>query len=182
MARTTLLFPILLLTGCFAGRSTDGEPFDAAIVSAFEPGTTTAKTVVEQLGPPRRVVELDVRSAYLYQFEQSKNAGLVLFVVNFVNSDVRYDRIWLFFDSRDVLTHVGTELHAHRARFAMPWAKIHTVDKDAQADAKWAAQQAEAKAKLEAEMAAKSDSAESESTGSESTGSESAGSTAAGTE
>ena len=153
MARATILISLLLLTGCFAGRCTDGEPFDAKIVEAFEPGTTTAKTVVEQLGPPRRVVELDVRSAYLYEFQQSKNAGLVLLIVNFVNSDVRFDRIWIFFDSRDVLTHIGTELHAHRARFAMPWVRNHTADKNAKADAEWAEQQAKAKAKLDAELA-----------------------------
>ena len=153
MHRAILLLPALLATGCFAGRFTDGEPFDAKIVESFVPGETTARTVVEQLGPPRRVVELDVRSAYLYQFEQSKNAGLVLLIVNFVNSDIRYDRIWLFFDSRDVLTHVGTELHSHRARFAMPWARVHTPDKNAKADAKWAKKQAEAKAKMEAEAA-----------------------------
>ena len=150
MARATLLLPILLLTGCFAGRSTDGEPFDPSIVKGFEPGTTTAKMVVERLGPPRRVVELDVRSAYLYEFEPSKNAGLVLFVVNFVNSDVRYDRIWVFFDSRDVLTHVGTELHAHRARFAMPWVHTHTAEKNGKADADYERERAEQKAKLAA--------------------------------
>jgi len=145
-----LVLPALLPVGCVASRFTDNEPFDPAIVESFVPGTTTAADVTNLLGPPVRVVELDVRSAYLYEFSNSKTTGLLLLLVNFVNSDARYDRVWLFFDSRDVLTHSGTQLSAHRARFAMPWSRIHDPDKNAEMDAKHAKKQAEAQAKMEA--------------------------------
>jgi hypothetical protein len=127
----------------------DDQPFDFKVAESFVPGQTTAKEVTDELGPPRRVVELDVRSAYLYEFSASKNAGLVLLIVNFVNSDVRYNRLWLFFDSRDVLTHYGTQLSAHRTKFAMPWSRSHGADQDAKADAKQKAKEEEARARLE---------------------------------
>ena len=128
--------PLFLLAGCFMGKVAENEPFDEAVIESFEPGRTTAGDVTEALGPPLRVVELDVRSAYLYEFSQSKSAGLVLILVNFVNSDQRFDRIWLFFDSRDVLTHYGSQLSSHRTMFAMPWVDTHAPERMAKQDAK----------------------------------------------
>jgi len=153
MTRILLLLSALSLPVCVASRFTDNEPFDPAVVESFVPGTTTAADVTDAMGPPVRVVQLDVRSAYLYEFSNSKTTGLVLFLVNFVNSDARFDRVWLFFDSRDVLTHSGSQLSAHRSRFAMPWVRIHDADKNAKSDAKYAEQKAKAQAKMEADAA-----------------------------
>ena len=118
------LLLLLFLPACFVGRSTENEPLDQEALESFVPGRTTAQEVTQALGPPKRVVELDVRSAYLYEFSQTKNAGLVLLLVNLVNSDQRFDRVWLFFDSRDVLTHSGSSYAAENSRFAMPWTKV----------------------------------------------------------
>ena len=149
MRRVALALP-LLLSGCFLGRSTENEPFDESVLTQFEPGRTTAGDVTKVLGPPRRVVELDVRSAYLYEYAESKNSGLILILLNFVNSDQRYDRLWFFFDSRDVLTHVGSKLSSHRSMFAMPWVDTHTAERmakrDAKREAKRAKEEEEAKA------------------------------------
>lgn len=160
MRRTLPLFLALLLPACVASRFTDNEPFDPDVIEGFVPGSTTAADVTNVLGPPVRVVELDVRSAYLYEFSNSKTTGLVLLLVNFVNSDARFDRVWLFFDSRDVLTHTGSQLSAHRARFAMPWVGVHDADRNAKADAEYAKKRAEAEAKAAA--AAKEAQAEAE--------------------
>lgn len=148
MSRLGLL-PLLLLSGCFLGRFNENEPLDEDLLAQFVPGRTTAGDVTNVLGPPMRVVELDVRSAYLYEFSESKSAGLILLLVNFVNNDQRFDRVWFFFDSRDVLTHYGTKLSSHRTRFAMPWVNTHTAKRNAKADAK----RAEQKRKEEQEAA-----------------------------
>jgi len=153
MRRILLLLPAILLTGCVASRFTDNEPFDPEVIESFVPGTTTAAQVTDALGPPVRVVELDVRSAYLYEFSNSKTTGLVLLIVNFVNSDSRFDRVWFFFDSRDVLTHSGAQLSAHRARFAMPWVRVHDADRNAKMDAEYAEKKAKAEAKMKTDAA-----------------------------
>lgn len=119
-----LVLSLLFLPACFMGRSTRNEPLDTEVIATFEAGRTTAANVTDALGPPLRVVELDVRSAYLYEFTQTKNSGLVFLLVNFLNTDERSDRIWLFFDSRDVLTHHGSTFAAERTEFSMPWSKV----------------------------------------------------------
>jgi len=140
--RLFALLCLCLLPGCFLGRFSENEPLDEDLLAQFEPGRTTAGDVTAAFGPPQRVVELDVRSAYLYEFSENKSAGLILLLVNFANSDQRFDRVWFFFDSRDVLTHYGTKLSSHRARFAMPWVDTHSAERNAKADAKRAEKKA----------------------------------------
>lgn len=130
------LLLLLLVTGCVAGRTSQGEPFLQKDLEQFEPGRTTAAEVTKVLGPPRQVVSLEPRTAYLYESSRSRIGGVVLIVANFFNVDQRYDRIWLFFDEKDVLTHYGAKFSSHRVRWAAPWRDLHTPEKSAKKDAK----------------------------------------------
>ena len=116
---------LLLAPGCFVSRSTVNEPLARPELERFVPGTTTAKEVVEALGAPNEVVQLGNRTAYRYDFSVAKNAGFSIIIVTFLNNDLRSDRVWLFFDSKDVLTHAGSTFQSRDAEFAMPWQEIH---------------------------------------------------------
>ena len=70
-------------------------------------------------------MQLGTRTAYRYEFTNTKRAVLFLIVLGFYNEDTRADRAWLFFDAQNVLTHVGATLEADRARYAMPWWNVH---------------------------------------------------------
>jgi hypothetical protein len=121
-------FSLLLLTAlgaCAIARQDTNEPLDPAVVRSFEPGRTTAREVVEKLGAPTEVVQLGKRTAYRYDATTAKTAVLFLLVVNFANQDSRSDRVWLFFDERDVLSHYGTWWGTHRTQYAMPWEDVH---------------------------------------------------------
>lgn len=120
-----LLLPALLAPACFISRTSVNEPLRSAAVEGFVPGQTTAKEVVEKLGAPAEVVQLGTRTAYRYDFSVQKRAGFTIIVVSFLNEDTRSDRIWLFFDAKDVLTHSGTTLQAADTRYEMPWIDIH---------------------------------------------------------
>jgi hypothetical protein len=120
-----LLLLALLAPACFISRTTVNEPIWRADVDQFVPGRTTAKEVVARLGAPNEVVQLGSRTAYRYDFTVLKRAGFSLILVSFLNEDTRADRVWLFFDAKDVLTHAGATLQAADARYAMPWAHIH---------------------------------------------------------
>lgn len=122
------LSALLLAPSCFLSRQTSNVPLRHVDYGGLEPGATTATQVVAQFGAPTEIVQLARRSAYLYHFDQRKVSGLALLLVNFVNTDVRQDRVWLFFDEEDVLTHVGTTFEANDARYAMPWFDIHEDD------------------------------------------------------
>lgn len=109
--------------GCLITRDTTNEALPRDATASLAPGRTTAAEVLERFGAPNQVVQLGFRSAYYYEFGTSKRAGLFLFVVNLSNTDTRTDRLWLFFDDQDVLTHVGASYDAGDAKYVLPWSK-----------------------------------------------------------
>ena len=125
--RSLAFLPLLAaLSGCLIDRSTVNEPIEAQLVAQLQPGKTTASEAVNLLGAPAEVVQLGRRSAYRFQFENTKSAALFLIVVNLMSSDSRADRVWLFFDEHDVLTHVGSTFESKDTRYALPWTKLHS--------------------------------------------------------
>jgi outer membrane protein assembly factor BamE (lipoprotein component of BamABCDE complex) len=117
--------PLLFLTACFVGRTSNNEPIDRTAIAQLEPGKTTSQQVVESLGAPADIVQLGRRSAYLYKHSIERNTGLLLIVVGLYNEDTRSDRVWVFFDENGLLTHYGSTLAADRAKRAMPWSEIY---------------------------------------------------------
>ena len=113
MKKAALSLLLALLPGCFLSRTQVNGPIDnEAIATRLVPGETTAADVVALLGAPNEVVQLGRRSAYRYQHDQQKSAGIFLLVVVVMNRDTQSDRTWVFFDEDDVLTHVGSTLDA----------------------------------------------------------------------
>lgn len=133
--RSVLLSLLLLLPACAFARQDANEPIDVAAVRALQPGRTTAREVVEALGAPTDVVQLGKRSAYRYDGSTTKSTVLFLLLVNFANQDGRSDRVWVFFDERDVLSHVGATFATHRTQYALPWEDVHEASDHAARDA-----------------------------------------------
>lgn len=123
--RLLLLLSLLLLPSCVLSRASDNEPLDKTKLERLQPGKTTAREVVDLFGAPNDVVQLAGRSAYLYEHSRAKTAGLLFFVVAIVNSDERADRLWVFFDEKNVLTHFGATAAAERAEWAFPWSDLY---------------------------------------------------------
>ena len=71
------------------------------------------------------MVQLGRRTAYRYDAAIAKGAILILVVANFGNFDSRSDRLWVFFDEKDVLSHYGATFGTHRTQYAMPWEDVH---------------------------------------------------------
>jgi hypothetical protein len=133
--RRSLLPLLLLLPACAFARQDTNEPLDAPTVRAFVPGKTTAREVVEKLGAPTDVVQLGKRSAYRFDATRQKSTVLFLLLINFANQDARSDRVWVFFDEHDVLTHCGATFGTHRTQYAMPWEDVHEASDSASRDA-----------------------------------------------
>src|SRR5690349_15764356 len=109
------------LPGCYLARQTQNDPLHTDRIASLVPGTSTAKDVVVALGAPTEVVQLGKRSAYRYDYTETKDTGVLLLVVGLFNSDTRADRAWVFFDEHDILTHVASSLRAADASYALPW-------------------------------------------------------------
>ncbi len=133
--RALVLFPLLFVAACAFARQDTNEPFDASAIAALQPGTTTAREVTERLGAPTEVVQLGKRTAYRYDATSAKSTVLFLLLVNFGNQDTRSDRLWVFFDEKDVLSHYGVSFGTHRTQYAMPWEDVHEASDNASRDA-----------------------------------------------
>jgi len=114
-----------LLPGCLVSRSTVNEPISAQSVARLVPGQTTAAETAALLGAPTDVVQLGRRTAWRYDYTIEKRAGLALIVVGLLGTDAHSDRVWVFFDEDDVLTHVGATLASKDAEYALPWSALH---------------------------------------------------------
>ena len=106
MNARSIVLVLLLATAtsaCYVTRSTTNEPLTRESIDKLVPGTSTAQEVVATLGAPAEVVQLGTRTAYRYEFTNTKRAVLFLIVLGFYNEDTRADR----------------------ARYAMPWWNVH---------------------------------------------------------
>ena len=103
-----VLLCALLASGCFVQRAHRNNRIDPSAVAQLVPGETTARQVVELLGAPTDVVQLANRSAYRYDFVVEKQATLFLVVLILRGIESNSDRVWVFFDANEVLSHVGT--------------------------------------------------------------------------
>ena len=112
----------LMASSCAFGRQRTHEPIEAMAVSSLAIGDD-AQRVTEVLGAPSEVVQLGKRSAYRYDYTEAKQTGLFLVLVGFFNSDSHQDRVWVFFDESNLLTHVGATLQADSAEYGMPWSE-----------------------------------------------------------
>jgi hypothetical protein len=121
---TACVWMLSLLPGCFLARTTTNEPLCAQRIAALKVGQSTAQDALTALGAPHDVVQLGRRSAWRYDFTNSKRAGFSIVVVTLLNEDSRSDRAWLFFDENLVLIGAGSTLQADASEFAMPWSKI----------------------------------------------------------
>lgn len=135
MLRPVLLATLMLLPACAFARQDVNEPLDAELIRALQPGKTTAREVVERLGAPTEVVQLGRRTAYRYDASTEKSTVLFLLLINFGNQDLRTDRLWVFFDENDVLTHHGAWFGTHRTQYAMPWEDVHEASDNEARDA-----------------------------------------------
>jgi outer membrane protein assembly factor BamE (lipoprotein component of BamABCDE complex) len=126
---------LLLAAGCAFARQDTNDPLDASTIRGLEPGKTTARDVVERLGAPTEVVQLGRRTAYRFDAMTTKSALLFLLVINFANQDTRSDRLWVFFDENDVLTHFGASFGTHRTQYALPWEDVHEPEDNQVRDA-----------------------------------------------
>jgi outer membrane protein assembly factor BamE (lipoprotein component of BamABCDE complex) len=97
------------------------HPFNREMLNKLIPGKSTAAEVTDLLGAPSKIVKLSNGNAYSYRRSLSKGIGLWLVFVTFGNYDKHYDQIVIFFDQKNVMTHYGVTLDAHKAAYGLPF-------------------------------------------------------------
>lgn len=119
--RLAQIAPLLLLSGCYFGKSKEDRPWKTEAVAKIEPGKTTKAQVLQLLGPPKQVVRLLESEAYMYTHSVKKETGTFLLLVNLSRTDQQYDAVTVIINRQDVVTAVGSRAAAELAEYGFPW-------------------------------------------------------------
>jgi outer membrane protein assembly factor BamE (lipoprotein component of BamABCDE complex) len=100
-----VLLSAVLLSSCTSYGSVDGVDnlWREAPVGAFEKGVTTQSQVLDELGPPSQLINLQDQTVFYYLTENMTGKGRIFIFWNSVNAETRYDRAIFFFDTEGVL-------------------------------------------------------------------------------
>ena len=114
---STLLLLALLCGSCVMAEMTIGQPLESSAISQLQPNHSSAQDVADLLGAPNQVVELGNKSAWLYEAQKERIAGIFLLVFGTSGQDTQFDRCWVFFDENSLLTHIASSLESGTAEY-----------------------------------------------------------------
>ncbi|MGD9388046.1 MAG: hypothetical protein PVI87_07440 [Gammaproteobacteria bacterium] len=99
------VFCLALLQACVSFSSVDGvdNVWREVPLDSFQPGVTTQAEVLDQLGPPSQLINLDSGVVFYYLAEKGSGSGKILIVWNSRQEATTYDRAIFFFDDNGVL-------------------------------------------------------------------------------
>ena len=100
-----ILCVAVLISGCASYGSVDGVDnlWREVSVDQFKKGVTTQADVLEQLGPPSQLINLEDQTVFYYLTQQMTGDGQIFIVWNRVRASSKYDRAIFFFDTDGVL-------------------------------------------------------------------------------
>jgi outer membrane protein assembly factor BamE (lipoprotein component of BamABCDE complex) len=96
----------LLLQGCAFSRGTVGDDVKTEIVAAIQKGTTTKTEVVNLLGAPDRLLQLNGRDVFHYYRYDAKAGSLLLILLNFTRLSVKSDDVFIIVNRDGIVEEV----------------------------------------------------------------------------
>jgi outer membrane protein assembly factor BamE (lipoprotein component of BamABCDE complex) len=85
----------VLLQGCAFSRGTVGDDVKTEMVATIQKGTTTKTEVVNLLGAPDRLLQLNGRDVLHYYRYDAKAGSLLLILLNFTRLSVKSDDVFV---------------------------------------------------------------------------------------
>ncbi len=96
----------LLLQGCAFSRGTLGDDVKTEIVAIIQKGTTTKTEVVNLLGAPDRLLQLNGRDVFHYYRYDAKAGSLLLILLNFTRLSVKSDDVFIIMNRDGIVEDV----------------------------------------------------------------------------
>jgi outer membrane protein assembly factor BamE (lipoprotein component of BamABCDE complex) len=96
----------LLLQGCAFSRGTLGDDVKTEIVATIQKGTTTKTEVVNLLGAPDRLLQLNGRDVFHYYRYDAKAGSLLLILLNFTRLPVKSDDVFIIMNRDGIVEDV----------------------------------------------------------------------------
>ncbi|MGZ8380944.1 MAG: hypothetical protein ACXW4C_04955 [Nitrospira sp.] len=101
-----LVIAALLLQGCAFSRGTLGDDVKTEVVTAIQKGTTTKTEVVNLLGAPDRLLQLNGRDVFHYYRYDAKAGSLLLILLNFTRLSVKSDDVFIIVNREGIVEEV----------------------------------------------------------------------------
>lgn len=101
-----LLVMGLLIQGCAFSRGTLGDNVKAEVVAAIQKGATTKTEVINLLGAPDRLVQLNGRDVFHYYRYDAKAGSLLLIILNFTRLSVKSDDVFVILNREGIVEDV----------------------------------------------------------------------------
>ena len=100
-----LVLLLVLATGCTSFGSVDGVSnlWREIPADSFQEGVTTQAEVLDLLGPPSQLINLEDQSVFYYLTQSSSGTGRIFIIWNKTTEKTEYDRAIFFFDAEGVL-------------------------------------------------------------------------------
>ena len=95
-----------LLQGCAFSRGTLGDDVKTEIVATIQKGTTTKTEVVNLLGAPDRLLQLNGRDVFHYYRYDAKAGSLLLILLNFTRLSVKSDDVFVIMNRDGIVEDV----------------------------------------------------------------------------
>lgn len=105
VGRTAVLCAAVLISGCASYGAVDGVDnlWREVSIDQFEKGVTTQADILDQLGPPSQLINLQDQTVFYYLTQEMSGTGQIFIVWNRVSAKSSYDRAIFFFDTDGVL-------------------------------------------------------------------------------
>ncbi|MBL8037582.1 hypothetical protein ACYX34_03985 [Nitrospira sp. CMX1] len=101
-----LLVVSLLLHGCAFSRGTLGDDVKTEVLTAIQKGITTKIEVVNLLGAPDRLVQLNGRDVFHYYRYDAKAGSLLLIILNFTRLSIKSDDVFIIVNREGIVEDV----------------------------------------------------------------------------
>jgi hypothetical protein len=101
-----VLLPVVLLQGCAFSRGTLGDEINTNAIAALHKGKTTKTEVINLLGAPDRLVQLNGRDVFQYYRYDAKAGSLLLILFNFTRLSIKSDDLFVVLNQAGLVEEV----------------------------------------------------------------------------
>jgi outer membrane protein assembly factor BamE (lipoprotein component of BamABCDE complex) len=108
VGRTVFAFLAIafLVQGCAFSRGTLGDDIKTEAISLIQKGTTTKAEVLNLLGAPDRLLQLNGRDVFHYYRYDAKAGSLLLIVLNFTRLSIKSDDLFVVINQNGMVEDV----------------------------------------------------------------------------
>jgi outer membrane protein assembly factor BamE (lipoprotein component of BamABCDE complex) len=96
----------VLVQGCAFSRGTLGDHIKPDAIASIQRGTTTKAEVLNALGAPDRLLQLNGRDVFQYYRYDAKAGSLLLIVLNFTRLSIKSDDLFVVLDKDGIVEDV----------------------------------------------------------------------------